>query len=177
MWQGLKREKKQARYWECIWMSWFMFGPVKPPALWLQGVQHSASHHKDPRGHATIGALQGVVSLVLAVPVVKHATSLSNAWWRHENNVWRHGAWSWGGVKTTYIDLLVLLLPTPPKVDGGYVFTPVCLSVCLFDWLFVNKISQKVVDVVLWRAWVCDEDEMIRFWWRSESGFKSIPQS
>ena len=25
------------------------------------------------------------------------------------------------------------LLPPPPKVDGGYVFTPVCLSVCLSE--------------------------------------------
>ena len=32
-------------------------------------------------------------------------------------------------------------LPLPPKVDGGYLFTPVCLSVCLS----VSTISQKVM--------------------------------
>ena len=39
-------------------------------------------------------------------------------------------------------------LPPPPKVGRGYVFTPVCLSLCLFVvlCLSVNRISQKVVD-------------------------------
>ena len=35
------------------------------------------------------------------------------------------------------------LLPPPPKVYRGYVFTPVCLSVCLS----VSRTSQKAMDV------------------------------
>ena len=39
-----------------------------------------------------------------------------------------------------------LFLPLPPKVDGGYVFSPVCLSVCLFAFLSAceQDVSKKV---------------------------------
>ena len=32
------------------------------------------------------------------------------------------------------------------KLDGGYVFTPVCLFVCLSVCLFVNRITPKLLD-------------------------------
>ena len=51
--------------------------------------------------------------------------------------------------------------PPPPKVGRGDVFL-----------LSVSKMSQKVVDVFrryLETGWVCDEHQLIRFWWRSES--------
>ena len=55
--------------------------------------------------------------------------------------------------------------PVTPTTEGegGYVFTSVCLFVCLF----VYRISQKVVDgsdEILWTGSVCDEDELFRFW-------------
>ena len=53
-------------------------------------------------------------------------------------------------------------------VDGGYVFTPVCLFVCL--WTGYLKRLWTDWDEIWWRGCVCDNDKMIRFWWKSEFG-------
>ena len=49
-------------------------------------------------------------------------------------------------VKTRKYTVQFLVTFTELLVDGGYVFNPVCLSVCLPVRSFVHKISQKVVD-------------------------------
>jgi len=36
-------------------------------------------------------------------------------------------------ILTRYVTYLLLLLYYPPPAEGGYVFTSVCLSVCLYD--------------------------------------------
>jgi len=60
-------------------------------------------------------------------------------------------------------------LPPPPKVDGGYVFTPFCL--CLFGCLWTGYLKKLWTDSdeIWWAVWVCDKDALIRFWWRSRS--------
>ena len=61
-----------------------------------------------------------------------------------------------------------LFSPLPLKVEGGYVFTPACLSICLS----VCRISQKVVHGSLWNLvdrLGGEKDKLVRFWWRSES--------
>ena len=56
------------------------------------------------------------------------------------------------------------LLPLTLKVEGGHVFTPVFLCVCLS----VSTIPQKVVyrfgQNLVNRLCVCDEEELIRCW-------------
>ena len=54
-----------------------------------------------------------------------------------------------GCVRVVRVKLtMVVWLALPPKMDGGNIFTPVCLVVCLS----VNRISQKVVDRVRWNC-------------------------
>ena len=59
-----------------------------------------------------------------------------------------------------------ILVTSVTEGEGSYVFTPFCLFVCLFDCLFVYRISQKVVDSdeTWWTCWVCDKEELIQFW-------------
>ena len=49
-------------------------------------------------------------------------------------------------------------------IDGerGYVFTPLCLSVCLCA-VYLKKLWTDP-DEILWTGSVCDKDELIRFW-------------
>ena len=53
-------------------------------------------------------------------------------------------------------------LSLSPKVEGGYVFTPVCLFVCLCAGY--RKKLWMDSDEILWAGWVCDYNELIRFW-------------
>ena len=46
--------------------------------------------------------------------------------------------------------------------EGGYVFTPYCLFVCLCAG-YLKKLWTDP-DEILWTDWVCDLDELIRFW-------------
>ena len=57
--------------------------------------------------------------------------------------------------------LLVISIITPPKVEGGYVFTPVCLFVCLCAG-YLKKLWTDS-DEIWWAGLVCDKDELIRF--------------
>jgi len=50
------------------------------------------------------------------------------------------------------------------KVDG--MFSP--LFVCL--WAGYLKTLKTDLDEPWWTRWLCDKEELIRFWWRSESG-------
>ena len=52
---------------------------------------------------------------------------------------------------------------------GGYVFTPF-LSVCLSLCRGYHKKLLTDPDEIFWIGWVCDTDELIRFWWKSGSG-------
>ena len=42
--------------------------------------------------------------------------------------------------------LQAILVPPPPKVDRGYVFTPVCLGVSRISKNIVNKLRRNLVD-------------------------------
>ena len=48
--------------------------------------------------------------------------------------------------------------------EGGYVFTPLCLSVCLSLCVGYLKKLGTDSDETRWTDWVCDKDELIRFW-------------
>ena len=61
--------------------------------------------------------------------------------------------------------------PPPPKVNGGYVFTHVCLSVCEQN---MSKKIQTASNETSSTAWQYDEDKLIRFWWRSASGYENF---
>ena len=45
---------------------------------------------------------------------------------------------------------------------------PVCLYVCL--WTGYLKKLWTDSDEIGWSGWVCDKEELVRFWWRFESG-------
>ena len=47
-----------------------------------------------------------------------------------------------------------------------------CLIVCL--WAGYLKKLWMHSDEILWRGWMCDKDELIRFWWRSGSRCDNI---
>ena len=60
-------------------------------------------------------------------------------------------------------------LPLPPKVEGGYVFTSVCLSfclsVCLSVCLCVGYLKKlwRDSDETWWTGWVCGKDKLFDF--------------
>ena len=59
----------------------------------------------------------------------------------------------------------IKLITSTTEGEGGYVFTPRCLFVCLF--VCVQDISKKLwidPDEILCTGWVCDKDKQIRFW-------------
>ena len=47
------------------------------------------------------------------------------------------------------------------EAEGGYVFTPFYLFVCVQD---ISKKMGMDLDKMLWTDSVCDKDEVIRFW-------------
>ena len=51
--------------------------------------------------------------------------------------------------------------------EGGYVFTPLCLFVCLCAGYL--KMLETDADEILWMCWVCEKEESIQLWWRSGS--------
>ena len=55
----------------------------------------------------------------------------------------------------------VTLITSATKSEGGYVFTPFCLFVCLCAGHL--KKLQTDLDEMLWKGWFCDKDERIRF--------------
>ena len=59
-----------------------------------------------------------------------------------------------------------MAFPSATKSEGGYVFIPLCLSVCLFVCLRAGYLKKWWMDSdeILWTGWVCDKDELIRFW-------------
>ena len=69
--------------------------------------------------------------------------------------------------------MLLLLLPPPKK--GGYVFSSVCLSVCLFVCLSVGLLANLWTDFdeIFCRGRARLKDQVIQFWWRSGSRFRS----
>ena len=81
----------------------------------------------------------------------------------------------WFGIAFTdpvrYLNTFIWL-PPPPNMDGGYVFTPVCLSVCL--WAGYLKKLRTNSGKTRWTGWVYDMDELIRFWWRCRSRCSNI---
>ena len=60
------------------------------------------------------------------------------------------------------------LLPLAPKVEGGYIiFTPLCVFVCLLLVCLCARYLKKLwmdSDDIWWAGWVCDKDELLRFW-------------
>ena len=50
--------------------------------------------------------------------------------------------------------------------EGGYVFTPFCLSVCLSIWLCTGYLKKLYPGLgeTRWTGWVCRKDKLIRFW-------------
>ena len=68
--------------------------------------------------------------------------------------------------------LFVHIFTSTTEGEGGYVFTPFCLSVCLFVCLYTEYLNKLWMDLdeILWTGLVCDNDELIRFWRRSGSG-------
>ena len=68
-----------------------------------------------------------------------------------------------------FVNWFFSLLFVPPKMDGGYVVTPI--SVCLWT-KYLKKLWTDLAEI-WWRAWVTDK--MIWFWWRTGSeNFKVI---
>ena len=72
----------------------------------------------------------------------------------------------------------------PTKVDGFYLFIylfcihrrgsyVLCIHPCLFVclWASISKSYWRIRTKLGWRGWVCDEDELMRIWWRTRSGF------
>ena len=55
-----------------------------------------------------------------------------------------------------------LLVTSATEVEGIYVFTPFCLSVCLCTG-YLKKLCTDL-DETWWTFWVCDKEELIRFW-------------
>ena len=68
--------------------------------------------------------------------------------------------------------IVIMLLSNHPIVtsaaegEGGYVFTPFCLFVCLFICLCAGYLKKLWTDSdeILWTCWVCDNEELIQFW-------------
>ena len=48
------------------------------------------------------------------------------------------------------------------KGEGGYVFTPLCLSICLHAGSLKNLSTDT--DEIWWVGSVCDKDKEVRFW-------------
>ena len=71
---------------------------------------------------------------------------------------------------TTFWDIVlyISLYRTPPKVDGGDVFTPVCLFVCFWTGYLEKLLTDS--DETWWTGWLWNKEELIRFWWRFKSG-------
>ena len=63
-----------------------------------------------------------------------------------------------------------MLVITSAK-EGGYVFSLVCLSVCLSVGLLANLWTD--FDEIFWRGRAWLKDQVIQFWWRSGSRFGS----
>ena len=63
------------------------------------------------------------------------------------------------------IDNIIYLIP-PTKLDGGYVFTPVCLFVCSFLCLLAGLLEKllMVLDQILWGASPTPRDKSIKCW-------------
>ena len=54
------------------------------------------------------------------------------------------------------------ILPLQLKVDRGYVFSPVCLFVCVcLRAGYLKKFSDS--DEICCTGWICDKDKLIRF--------------
>ena len=80
------------------------------------------------------------------------------------------------GAPQPVLNKLPGILPPPPSVDRDFIFTPHCLSVCLsvclwaryLKWLWTDS------DETWWTDLVADRNELIRFWWRSASGYSGF---
>ena len=77
-----------------------------------------------------------------------------------------------GDIKWWDISVICTTTIITSATEGGWslCFYP-CRSVCFFIRL-LRKYLKKLwteLDEILRSAWVCDKDEMIRLWWRSES--------
>ena len=59
--------------------------------------------------------------------------------------------------------------------EGGHVFDSVCLSVCLIVCLSVGLLANLWTDYdeIYWRGRAWLKDQVIQFWWRSGSRFRS----
>ena len=51
--------------------------------------------------------------------------------------------------------------------EGGYVFMPFCLFICLFVSVQdISKSCGRIQMEILWTCWVCHKEELLQFWWR-----------
>ena len=55
------------------------------------------------------------------------------------------------------------------KESRGYVFTHLPLFVCFSVCGYLKNLWTDS-DKTWWACWVCDKEELMRYWWRSESG-------
>ena len=62
----------------------------------------------------------------------------------------------------SYIPTSFGIFTSATEGEGGYVFTPFCLFVCLCT-RYLKKLWTDPNEN-LWTGWVCDKDEQIRFW-------------
>ena len=69
---------------------------------------------------------------------------------------------SFGNLKCLPRLLIILSLPLPPKVDGGRL----CFHPCLSVWLWAGYLKKLWLDSdeIWWTSWVCDKEELMRFW-------------
>ena len=62
----------------------------------------------------------------------------------------------------TYVELFINIFTSATEGEGGYVFTPLCLFVCLCAGCLKN-VWMDLYEI-WWAGWVCDTDKLIRVW-------------